>query len=93
MFSGPGPACVGRMAKEHGPKYSFGLKPGKSINKASPGLLLTQFKISQHVLEQMVHQNTLYIQEQERVVDLLLLVQVFNRFHIFFKFTCNTFYT
>ena len=37
MFSGPGPACVGRMAKEHGPKYSFGLKPGKSINKASPG--------------------------------------------------------
>ena len=37
MFSGPGPACVGRMAKGSGPKYSFGLKPGKSTNSASPG--------------------------------------------------------
>ena len=37
MFSGPGPACVGRMSKEHGPKYSFGLKPQKSVNAASPG--------------------------------------------------------
>ena len=37
MFSGPGPACVGRLNLNSGPKYSFGLKPGQRVDAFSPG--------------------------------------------------------
>jgi len=37
MFSGPGPACVGRLKIDTGPKYSFGLKPKTKTNAHSPG--------------------------------------------------------
>eukprot|EP00111_Clytia_hemisphaerica_P009304 TCONS_00027313-protein len=37
MFSGPGPACVGRLGLDNGPKYSFGLKPGQRVDAFTPG--------------------------------------------------------